>query len=173
VAHRVRRGRWKNSRGAEYSPSSPICDRARGWRAGPNLAARAGTTLAALAAMKVFDDECMCLLDVAPVEARAGAGSRSHIYWHRELPPLHATAIGEFVVEATSSRVPGTLAHRDELWERCYRELMDQAATRMEQEIVRLRGRYAHVLQESIDSRHADATGESWLHGTFRFVLLV
>jgi len=38
------------------------------------------------------------------------------IYWHREMPPLAAELMGEYIVEATSSRVPGTLAHRDELW---------------------------------------------------------
>ena len=31
------------------------------------------------------------------------------IYWHRELTPLDAEAIGELVVEAASCRVPGTL----------------------------------------------------------------
>jgi hypothetical protein len=38
------------------------------------------------------------------------------VYWHRELPPIDAEIIAEHVVEANSSRVLGTLAHRDELW---------------------------------------------------------
>ena len=38
------------------------------------------------------------------------------IFWHRELPPLAADAIGEHVIEASSSRVSSTLARRDELW---------------------------------------------------------
>ena len=29
------------------------------------------------------------------------------LYWHRELPPLTAEAIGEHILEATSRRVPG------------------------------------------------------------------
>jgi hypothetical protein len=48
------------------------------------------------------------------------------IYWHRELPPLAAELMGEYTVEATSSPVPGTLAHRDELWSRCLDDLMAQ-----------------------------------------------
>ena len=42
--------------------------------------------------------------------------NRKCIYWHRELPPLEAEMIGEHVLEAMSSRVPGSLAHRGELW---------------------------------------------------------
>jgi hypothetical protein len=93
------------------------------------------------------------------------------IYWHSELPPLNAEAMGEHIVEATSGRVPATLAHRDELWNRCYEELMAQARTRLEQEVARLGGRYAHVLDESVDSRHDDVTGEAWLQGRFIYML--
>jgi hypothetical protein len=93
------------------------------------------------------------------------------VYWHRELPPVAADVIDEHVVEATSGRVSGTLSHRDELWEQCYRELMAQARARIEQEVARLGGHYAHVLDESIDSKHDDATGEAWLHGRFSYVL--
>ena len=95
----------------------------------------------------------------------------SNIYWHRDLPPLSAEAMGEHVVEAVSKRVPGTIAHRDELWDQCYEDLMAQARTRLEQEILRLGGTFAHVLDESIDSRHDDATAENWLHGRFTYVL--
>jgi hypothetical protein len=94
------------------------------------------------------------------------------VYWHRELPPVDATAVSEHVLEATSARVRGTIARRDELWQRCYNNLMAHAETRLIQEVARLGGRFAHVLQESIDSRRNDATGESWLHGEFRFALL-
>jgi hypothetical protein len=77
----------------------------------------------------------------------------------------------EHVVEAVSSRIPGTLAHRDELWDRCYDELMAQARERLEQEVARLGGHYAHVLDESVDSRHDDIAGEAWLHGRFTYML--
>ena len=93
------------------------------------------------------------------------------VFWHRDLPPLHAEVLDEHTIEALSMRVPGTLAHRDELWDRCYTDLMKEADRRIEQEIARLGGHYAHVLDESIDSRHDDAAREAWLHGRFTYVL--
>jgi hypothetical protein len=44
-------------------------------------------------------------------------------------------------------------------------------ASRLEQEVVRLESQYAHVLDESIDSRHDGATGEAWLYGRFTYML--
>jgi hypothetical protein len=93
------------------------------------------------------------------------------IYWHRELPPLIAELMGEHTLEATSERVAGTLAHRDELWERCYLDLMTQTRIRLDREIARLGGHFAHVLDEFVDSRRDEATGETWLRGRFRYVL--
>ena len=93
------------------------------------------------------------------------------VFWHRELPPVAADVVDEHIVEAASARVAGTLSHRDELWEQCYRELMAVARERIEQEVDRLGGHYAHVLDESVDSKHDDATGEAWLHGRFTYVL--
>ena len=93
------------------------------------------------------------------------------VYWHRELPPLDAELIAEHTVEASSSRVAGTLSHRDELWGRCYEELMANTQTRLAQEVSRLGGHYAHVLDEAIDIRHDDAVGEAWLHGRFAYML--
>ena len=77
----------------------------------------------------------------------------------------------EHSLEATSGRVPGTIAHRDELWDRCYGELMANANARLAQEVARLGGHYAHVHDESIDTRHDDAAGETWLRGRFSYVL--
>jgi len=93
------------------------------------------------------------------------------IYWHRELPPLEAAALAEHTVEASSRRVLGGFAHRDDVWRECQSELMAQVGARLEQEVTRLGGRYAHVLNESIDSHHDDATGEAWLHGRFTYML--
>ncbi len=93
------------------------------------------------------------------------------IFWHRELPPIAAELLGEHVVEAVSTRVPSTLSHRDDLWDRCYFELMDAAQRRLTQEISRLGGDCAHVLSEAVDTRHDDISGESWLHGRFTYVL--
>lgn len=102
----------------------------------------------------------------------AGNGSITKIvFWHRELPPLDACALAEHVVEATSARVPGTLLHRGELWNQCFEDVMAKATTRLEQEVLRLGGHYAHVLDESVDSRHDGATNESWLHGRFTYML--
>ena len=100
-----------------------------------------------------------------------GTNSSRIVYWHRELPPFDADAMAEHIIEATSSRVPGTLVHQDELWGKCYENLMACTASRLEQEVVRLGGDYAHVLDESIDSRHDGATGEAWLHGRFTYML--
>ena len=93
------------------------------------------------------------------------------VFWHRELPPLDAEVLGEHTVEASSQRVQGTLTHGEKLWERCYASLMAATRSRLEQEVARLGGNYAHVLTESIDSRRDEATGEVWLHGRFSYVL--
>ena len=107
----------------------------------------------------------------AAVPAVDPGGDRGIIYWHRQLPPADAEVMAEHVIEATSGRVRGSLAQRDELWDRCYADLMDSARRRLKQEMERLRGDYAHVLGESIESRHDDATSEVWLHGRFTYVL--
>ena len=101
---------------------------------------------------------------------RVAAGAQI-VYWHRELPPLEADVLDEYAIEADSVRVPGTLAHRDELWERCRIDLATRAASRLEQEVVRLRGHYAHVFDERIDTKRNEAAGVAWLHGRFRYTL--
>lgn len=68
------------------------------------------------------------------------------IDWHRELPPFDAETMGEHIVEVASGRMPGTLAHRDELWSQCYEDLMAQVRIRLKQEVARLGGNYAHAL---------------------------
>ena len=93
------------------------------------------------------------------------------IYWHRALPPLDAEPMADYVLEATSARVPGTLTHRDELWNRCYQELMANTAFRLTQEIGRLGGDYARIHDEWIDTRHDPVTGEAWLQGRFYYML--
>jgi len=93
------------------------------------------------------------------------------VYWHRALPPLDAEFVAEHTVEADSNRVPGTIAHRDELWAQCYRELMAKAERRLVQEVARLGGHFAHVHDEAIDSKRDDAAGETWLHGRFGYTL--
>jgi hypothetical protein len=108
---------------------------------------------------------------VGMIGATKGETKEQVIYWHRELPPISAEAMSEHTVEATSGRVPGTLACRDELWCRCQEELMTRARSRLEDEVRRLGGAYAHVLSESIDSKHDDRTSQAWLHGQFTYML--
>lgn len=105
------------------------------------------------------------------VSLRSADDESKVVYWRQELPPFDAEMIGEHTVEAVSCRVPGTLAHRDELWDRCYDELMREASTRLEQEVARLGGHFAHVLDESIESKRDDRSGETWLHGRFTYTL--
>jgi hypothetical protein len=94
------------------------------------------------------------------------------IFWHRDLPPLDAEPMSEHTVEASSKRVNGSLAYRDQLWKRCYDDLMTRVRERLLQEVDRLGGDFAHVLGESIDSRHDPVTSEAWLHGRFSYLLL-
>jgi hypothetical protein len=92
------------------------------------------------------------------------------VYWHRELPPLNAEALGEHTLEAVSGRVPDTIAHREELWSQC-KDYLVRAHHRHLDEITRLGGRYAHVLDEAIDTKHDAVAGEAWLHGRFTYML--
>jgi hypothetical protein len=105
------------------------------------------------------------------VKAGSGENTSKIVSWHRELPPLDAEVVADHTVEATSGRVPGTIAHRDELWDQCYRELMASAEHRLTQEVARLGGHFAHVHDEAIDPRHDDAAREAWLHGRFSYTL--
>ena len=93
------------------------------------------------------------------------------VYWHRELPPLNSELLHEHVIEADSDRVTGAIERRGELWHRCYAVLMEHTRLRLEQEVARLGGDYAHITDEHIESQRNDATGESWLHGRFSYVL--
>jgi hypothetical protein len=93
------------------------------------------------------------------------------VYWHRDLPPLDAELVADHTVEASSSRVAGTIAHRDELWDQCYRDLMARAEDRLVQEVARLGGHFAHVHDEAIEPKHDDAAGEAWLRGRFSYML--
>ena len=101
----------------------------------------------------------------------AQAEKKKTVYWHRELPPFDAEVMGEHTMEAVSERVAGTLAHRNELWTRCYQDLMTRTTRRLDEEIARLGGHYARVTNESIDIRRDDARGEAWLRGRFTYVL--
>jgi len=79
--------------------------------------------------------------------------------------------MGEHTVEADSDRVAGGLVRGDEVWGRSYDDLMTRTEARLIQEIARLGGEYAHVHDEWIAPKHDAATGQSWLHGRFTYML--
>ncbi|NOT25450.1 MAG: hypothetical protein HOP16_05045 [Acidobacteria bacterium] len=93
------------------------------------------------------------------------------VYWHRDLPPLDGIILHEHSLEATSDRVVGSIVRFGSLWDQCYASLMAHTTDRLAQEVARLGGHYAHVLDEHIDSKRDDRTNESWLHGRFSYVL--
>lgn len=95
------------------------------------------------------------------------------VYWRRELPPLSEQLEGEHEVTATSDRVHTTWSERDVSWGSCHESLMIHAADRITQEVQRLSGTCAHVLDESVVSHRDDATEEFWLVGTYRFTMYV
>jgi hypothetical protein len=93
------------------------------------------------------------------------------VYWHRDLPPIDAQPMGEDTVEAASQRIPGTIARRDALWDECQRGLNAEVEVRLAQEVDRLGGRCAHVLDERIDTKRDPVKNETWLHGRYTYVL--
>jgi hypothetical protein len=48
---------------------------------------------------------------------------------------------------------------------------MTHARQRIEQEVARLGGQFAHVLDEAVESKHNDITDEAWLRGVFTYML--
>jgi len=93
------------------------------------------------------------------------------VYWHRDLPPFDAQPMGEHTLEASSPKIPGTIARRDALWDECQRSLTADAEHRLAQEVIRLGGRCAHVLDERIDTKRDPVANETWLHGRYTYVL--
>jgi len=93
------------------------------------------------------------------------------VYWHRHLPPFDAQPIGEHTVEANSPRIAGTIARREALWDECQQGLTDEVEVRLAQEVARLGGRCAHVLNERIETKRDPVANETWLHGRYTYVL--
>ena len=97
----------------------------------------------------------------------------SIVYWRRELPPLSEQIEGEHEITADSARVHGAWGDRDALWSRCHDDLMSRARARIGDEVTRLGGSCAHVVDEVIAVRRDDGSGDFWLSGTFRYVMYV
>jgi hypothetical protein len=108
---------------------------------------------------------------IEPVRPALEATRPKIVYWHRDLPPIDAQPIGEYTVEATSEHIPGTIARRDALWDECQRGLTTEVELRLAQEVVRLGGRCAHVLDERIDTKRDPVKNETWLHGRYTYTL--
>jgi hypothetical protein len=108
----------------------------------------------------------------SPPPTREADDNRKVVYWHRELPPLDAEPLGEHSIDAISMRVSDSLADRGDLWDQCYRDLMTSVEHRLRQEVRRLGGDYAHVLEETVDSRRDDRSGEVWLRARLKYLLL-
>jgi len=77
------------------------------------------------------------------------------IYWHRELPPIAASPWVSMWWRRTA-RASQAIAHRDELWDQYYEDLMSNVGVRLEQEVRRLGGNLCALLDETVDSRHND-----------------
>lgn len=95
------------------------------------------------------------------------------VYWRRDLPPLSEQLEGEHEIVATSDRVHASWGEREASWGRCYASLSAHAEDRIAQEVRRLGGTCAHVLDESVVTRRDDRTDELWLVGTYRFTMYV
>ncbi|MEO8706020.1 MAG: hypothetical protein ABI867_38680 [Kofleriaceae bacterium] len=94
------------------------------------------------------------------------------VYWRRELPPLSEQIEGEHEIEADSPAIHyDSGSARQLLWGACYPMLLDHAEARMVQEVVRLGGSCAHVVDEKITAKVDDASAMFSLHGRFRYVM--
>jgi hypothetical protein len=92
------------------------------------------------------------------------------VYWRRDFPPLSEEIEGEHEAEAHAV-IPDDLMHRTELWGRCYPLLISEAERVIAQEVARLGGSCAHVVEETIKSKIDDVARTFELRGAFRFIL--
>jgi hypothetical protein len=93
------------------------------------------------------------------------------IYWRRELPPLSEQIEGEHEIEAESPHIHFDVGRRETMWGISYGPLMAEAERRMIQEVLRMGGSCAHVLEEVVTAKIDDASSIFWLRGRFRYVM--
>jgi hypothetical protein len=68
--------------------------------------------------------------------------------------------------------VPGVFTHRDDrLWLNCEQDLAHNASLRLDQEVRRLGGRCARIVDERVAPKFDEARGEAWLHGSYTYML--
>jgi bisphosphoglycerate-independent phosphoglycerate mutase (AlkP superfamily) len=110
-------------------------------------------------------------MNAQPALAAQPCRDEPRVYWRRELPPLAEQPREEHVVQARSAPVRYSSIDRDQLWGRCYPGLMEAAAHRVAQEVERLHGSCAHIVDEFVEPKINNATDEYWLEGRFTYVL--
>ena len=93
------------------------------------------------------------------------------VYWRQELPPLSELLEGEHEIEAESAHVHYDFGDRQAMWRECYGLLATVAEERVRQEISRLGGSCAHIIEEQITARTDDGSALFWLRGRFRFLM--
>lgn len=93
------------------------------------------------------------------------------VYWRQELPPLSELLEGEHEIEAESTHVHYAPGERPAMWSKCYETLQAVAETRVSQEIGRLGGSCAHIVDEQITAKTDDASAVFWLRGRYRFLM--
>ena len=93
------------------------------------------------------------------------------VYWRQDLPPLSEQLEGEHEIDAESPHVHYSFGDREAMWSQCYGLLQKRSEERVKQEVLRLGGSCAHIVEEQITTKTDDAAALSWLHGRFRFLM--
>jgi hypothetical protein len=93
------------------------------------------------------------------------------VYWHRDLPPLDAELVAEHTVEASSSRVSGTLEHREELWDQCHQELMTNTTNRLVEEVARSADNAYGARRSDQPQGMPTWRARAWMHRGFTYML--
>jgi len=99
--------------------------------------------------------------------------SEKRIYWHSDLPPLEDKIAGKYQVTAESDPIPLDYRHKDELRGRSEPSLALRLEDRLGQEIDRLGGHCAHILEEHITPVIDYHNNQYRLRGTYTYVLFL
>ena len=93
------------------------------------------------------------------------------VYWRQELPPLSEMLEGEHEIETESQHVHYSVGGREAMWSACYGLLQTATEERLRQELGRLGGSCAHIVDEQVTARTDDASAMFWLRGRYRFLM--
>lgn len=109
-------------------------------------------------------------LSTASAPAKATLPGEQRVFFGRDLPPLGEVVEGEHTIEADSPALPIDACH-DALWDDGSSALQTEVTRRIEQELLRLGGSCAHVVEARLEPKVDYATGKMWLHGRYAYVL--